>query len=108
MVIIAASLKLDFLRGCEYGAGTEKWESVCGPGAGPDGVITKIWVPFIIIGIAILLALIFYPVGAEKDEDGLTISPGTPLHMVVPYNYYLLVAFTFCTSIGLAKISLAA
>ena len=37
-VIVFASLKVDSLRGCEYGAGTEAFDNVCGA---DDAVFTE-------------------------------------------------------------------
>jgi hypothetical protein len=63
--IVGASLKVDQLRGCEYGAGTEgKFDNVCGDDD-PNGLIGKIWIPAAIGAILSLLILICVPIGAE-------------------------------------------
>jgi FtsH-binding integral membrane protein len=100
-VIIGASLKVDSLRGCEYGAGTEAYDYVCDDEDAvytEKGLIGKIWVPAAIGAVISLLILYFVPIGAD----------GKPIHMVVPYNYTLTLIFTVCCSVAYSKISLAA
>ena len=62
--IVGASLKVDSLRGCKYGAGTEGFDNVCEV-EGADGLIGKIWIPAAIGAILSLLILICVPIGAE-------------------------------------------
>lgn len=115
-IIIAASLNVDALRGCEYGAGREakgltfSYESFCGDGENPEqkSKIAQLWIASAIGAIVCLLTLVCVPVGQEKDDEGGITKLGKPIHMVVPYNYTLLFIFTFFSSIVYSKISLAA
>jgi len=76
-VIIAASLKVDALRGCDYGAGTSGFEDVCAEeGAAEKGLVGKMWIPCAIGAIASLIILICVPIGAENNDDGDVVSIG--------------------------------
>lgn len=63
-VIVAASMKVDSLRGCEYGAGGTGFEDACGPdNAAEKGLIGKMWIACAIGAIASLITLVCVPIG---------------------------------------------
>ena len=115
-LIVAAALNVDSLRGCGYGASDTNSPKVyvnkCiddnGIESEPTGLISKMWVPMAIGAAVSLFVLICVPIGASADDNGQVLSVGKPIHMVVPYNYSLLLVFTICTSMVVSKISLAA
>lgn len=84
--IIAASLNVDALRGCEYGAGrpTLSYESYCEEGENPEqkSLIAQLWIASAIGAIVCLLTLVCVPVGTEHDDDGQIKKLGKPIHMV--------------------------
>lgn len=83
--IIAASLNVDALRGCEYGAGRIplSYEAYCGDGENPDqkSMIAQLWIACAIGAIVCLLTLVCVPVGTEHDADGQVTKLGKPIHM---------------------------
>jgi FtsH-binding integral membrane protein len=107
-VIVASSLKIDSLRGCEHGAGAPGdavvYDDQCGIDGNEKGLIGKLWISCAIGAIVSLLTLYCASLGADEEKSLL----GKPIHMVVPYNYALLLVFTLCTSVCVSKISLSA
>lgn len=108
-VIVAASLNVGFLRGCDYGNDKESYDNICDGDDDPTkGLIPKIWVPCAIGACITLLTLICGTYGGKTDDDDNVVELPKPLHMTVPINYVLLFMFTFFTSVIVSKISLAA